>query len=64
MAFTKGQVVYLTSGGPPMSAGESDDNETECVWFVGTDTKREKFPTECLTAKNPTNELIRAAMQR
>jgi uncharacterized protein YodC (DUF2158 family) len=43
MAFQPGDQVQLKSGGPAMTVESSDDQQTECVWFVSATMVRSKF---------------------
>lgn len=48
MAFQPGDQVQLKSGGPAMTVETSDDQQTECVWFVSATMVRNKFNTVML----------------
>ncbi len=49
--WKSGNVVMLKSGGPRMTVEELDeDDEWQCVWFVGGKTQRDAFPPRALKA--------------
>jgi uncharacterized protein YodC (DUF2158 family) len=50
MAFEPGDVVFLKSGGPPMTVAAVDDDRVECLW-LGDEGKllRETIPSITLT---------------
>ena len=43
MHFEEGAVVKLNSGGPKMTVEGYEEGLVVCVWFEGTDRKRELF---------------------
>jgi uncharacterized protein YodC (DUF2158 family) len=50
MAFNKGDVVQLKSGGPRMTVGEIGEGGVFCIWFHGHEQLQKVFPPEVLEA--------------
>jgi uncharacterized protein YodC (DUF2158 family) len=48
ISVSKGDVVRLKSGGPPMTVVTYDYNKVECAWFDGTTMKSGTFARESL----------------
>lgn len=42
--FAAGDVVYLASGGPPMTVWEAREGGPKCVWFAGSSLEEGTFP--------------------
>jgi uncharacterized protein YodC (DUF2158 family) len=57
MAFEPGDVVFLKSGGQPMTVAAVDEDSVECLW-LGEDGElfRETIPSVVLTAAPETDE--------
>lgn len=43
-----GQVVYLASGGPPMTVRDEHEGSIFCDWFEGTTLMQRGFPRRSL----------------
>lgn len=48
MDFEIGDVVYLKSGGPPMTIMYADDKSVMCIWYESGEYVRENFHPGCL----------------
>ncbi len=54
MSIKEGDIVWVKSGGPAMTAAFEDPKGLwRCSWFVGTEPKHDSFQETVLTTEDP-----------
>jgi len=59
---TFGDVVWLASGGPPMTVNGEVGDSVICLWFSGDERKEGKFSEDALVKIDPTKSAQGKAM--
>lgn len=60
MASNPGDIVWLKSGGPPMTVNSLDGTNVNVQWFVGNQFQTASLPAASLTTTDPAPALARA----